>query len=169
MLQVPLATQQKLSKKGNDTTLRFKIIRPVYEELVVSEAVPESIDPKQPISSAAIAFAVFGYLTRETREHFLAVHLDSKNRILAIDCVSTGSLNASIVHPRELFKTILLSSAAAVLLVHNHPSGDPTPSREDHELTSRLKECSELLGIRLLDHIVIGNGCYTSFADQGWL
>lgn len=147
--------------------LRFKIIRPVYEELVLCEPVPEYLDPKQPIQSSALAYAVFRYLSRETREQFLAVHLDTKNRILAIDQVSTGSLNASIVHPRDLFKTCLLSSAAALLLIHNHPSGDPTPSREDIELTQRLKECAELLGIRLLDHVIIGNQSYASFADRG--
>ncbi len=80
--------------------------------------------------------------------------------------VSTGSLNQSIVHPRELFKTALLSSAAAVILIHNHPTGDPTPSTEDIELTRRLKEAGEMIGIRVLDHIVVGDSYY-SFAERG--
>jgi DNA repair protein RadC len=112
---------------------------------------------------------LFDFLSRETKEHFWAVHLDSKNRMLCLDQVSTGSLNASIVHPREVFKSCLLSSAAALLLVHNHPSGDPTPSNEDREITMRLKEVSDLLGIRLLDHVVIGDGRHYSFAHQGIL
>ncbi|PLX91032.1 MAG: DNA repair protein RadC, partial [Desulfuromonas sp.] len=95
------------------------------------------------------------------------LHLDSKNRIVCLDQVSTGSLNASIVHPREVFKSAMLSSAAAILFLHNHPSGDPTPSKEDLELTKRLKEAGELLGVRVLDHIVIGSGCYQSLADKG--
>ena len=96
-------------------------------------------------------------------------HLDSKNRLLCLEIVSVGSLNASIVHPREVYKSALLSSAAAIVFVHNHPSGDPTPSREDIELTSRLKQASDLLGIRLLDHVVIGSGRHFSFADSGLL
>jgi DNA repair protein RadC len=77
-------------------------------------------------------------------------------------------LNQSIVHPRELFKTALLSSAAAIILVHNHPTGDPTPSREDIEITRRLKEAGEILGVKLLDHIVIGSS-YISFVERGLL
>ena len=73
------------------------------------------------------------------------------------------------VHPREIFKSCLLSSAAAIILLHNHPSGDPTPSREDLELTGRLNDSGELLGIRVLDHIIIGSGCYVSLADRGLL
>ncbi len=89
--------------------------------------------------------------------------------MLCLDPVSTGSLNASIVHPREVFKSVLLSSAAVLLLIHNHPSGDPTPSREDIGLTARLREVSELLGIRLLDHVIIGTDRHYSFADHGLL
>ena len=120
-----------------------------------------------PMANEEEVFDLFRFLANETKEHFLSLHLDSKNRILCIDQVSSGSLNASIVHPREVFKTCLLSSAAAVLFLHNHPSGDPEPSREDLELTTRLKEGGELLGIRVLDHIVIGSGRYISLADQG--
>lgn len=101
------------------------------------------------------------------KEVFLALLLDAKNRVLREVQVSEGSLNASIVHPREVFVPVVRESAAAVLFVHNHPSGDPTPSREDLELTSRLQEVGTLMGVRVLDHIIIGNGRYTSFADQG--
>ena len=80
--------------------------------------------------------------------------------------VSTGSLNQSIVHPRELFKTALLSSAAAVILLHNHPTGDPTPSTEDLTITRRLMEAGDMIGIKILDHIVIGD-TYYSFAERG--
>ncbi len=101
------------------------------------------------------------------KEVFLALLLDAKNRLLREVQVSEGSLNASIVHPREVFVPVVRESAAAVLFIHNHPSGDPTPSREDLELTTRLKEVGTLMGVRVLDHIIIGNGRYTSFADQG--
>ena len=122
---------------------------------------------RERFSSSQQVFEFFANLRDETKEHFVALHLDSKNRLSCLDVVSTGSLNASIVHPREVFKGVLLSSAAALILLHNHPSGDPTPSREDLELTGRLKEAGELLGIRVLDHIVIGNGCFVSLADRG--
>jgi DNA repair protein RadC len=83
--------------------------------------------------------------------------------------VSRGSLNQSLVHPREVFAPAVRESAAAVLALHNHPSGDPRPSREDHEVTRRLSEAGEILGIRLLDHVVIGGEGFTSFAREGWL
>jgi DNA repair protein RadC len=102
------------------------------------------------------------------REQFLTVILDNKHKVLAVDQVSVGSLTASIVHPREVFKAILLANAAAFICVHNHPSGDPTPSKEDLEITRRLKEGAELLGIRLLDHIIIGKGRFVSFVDDGY-
>ena len=95
---------------------------------------------KARVTTSGDVFGLFAFLANETKEHFLALHLDSKNHVLCIDHVSSGSLNASIVHPREVFKGVLLSSAAAILLLHNHPSGDPTPSREDLELTGRLRE-----------------------------
>ncbi|MGK2907531.1 MAG: JAB domain-containing protein [Desulfuromonadales bacterium] len=148
-------------------SIRFKIIRPVYETHTVNDQNARYLDAH--LSSSRDVVRLFDFLSRETKEHFWAVHLDSKNRLLCLDQVSTGSLNASIVHPREVYKSALLSSAAALLLVHNHPSGDPTPSAEDREITMRLKAVSELLGIRLLDHIVIGDGRHYSFADQGIL
>jgi DNA repair protein RadC len=153
----------------DEQPLRFKIIRPVYETLTVNDAAAQYFEPREAISSSSHVVRLFNFLSRETREHFWAVHLDSKNKILCLDPVSTGSLNTSIVHPREVFKSCLLSSAAALLLVHNHPSGDPTPSGEDMEITARLKEASELLGIRLLDHVIIGEGRHYSFADSGLL
>ena len=99
----------------------------------------------------------------------MALHLDAKNRIICFDKVSIGSLNASIVHPREVYKTALLSSAAAVLFIHNHPSGDTTPSREDIDMTKRLKDAGELFGIRVLDHLIVGEEGYYSFANNGIL
>ena len=83
--------------------------------------------------------------------------------------VSRGSLNQSLVHPREVFAPAIRESAAAILVVHNHPSGDPTPSREDREVTTRLVEAGDLLGVPLLDHVVVADEGYQSFADRGWL
>ena len=109
---------------------------------------------------------MFSELRSEAKEHFITLHLDGKNRIVAMDKVSSGSLNQSIVHPREVFKTALLSSAAAIILIHNHPSGDPAPSQEDIDVTRRLTEAGGILGIKVLDHIVVGN-TYHSFTENG--
>ena len=99
---------------------------------------------------------------------FLTMHLDGKNRIICIDLVSIGSLNQSIVHPREVFKTACLSNAAAIILVHQHPTGDPTPSSEDIAITRRMKEAGEIMGIKILDHIIVGES-YMSFVEAGLL
>jgi DNA repair protein RadC len=116
---------------------------------------------------------VFSHFHEQLRDHkrerFIALLLDSKNRLLREVGISEGSLTASIVHPREVFAPVVREAAAAVLFVHNHPSGDPSPSREDLEITRRLKEAGELMGVRVLDHIIIGNEDYVSLADRGLL
>ncbi len=156
-------------KAGKPRTIRFKQIRAVFETLTVREEITNYLKPMTRVTTSGEVFEKFHFLKNESKEYFITLHLDGKNKILCIEIVSTGSLNASIVHPREVFKSCLLSSAAAMILMHNHPSGDPTPSREDLELTRRLKEAGELLGIRILDHIIIGDECYISLADLGQL
>ncbi len=104
------------------------------------------------------------------REQCLVMVLDAKHHAIGINVVSVGSLTASIVHPREVFKPAILLNAAAIIVGHNHPSGDTTPSPEDHALTKRLQEAGKCLGIPLLDHLVLGEQrTYWSFADQGLL
>lgn len=119
--------------------------------------------------TAAEAFCAL--IGNPDREYFVAMLLDGKNRITAVNVVSVGSLNQSIVHPRETFKAAILSNAAAVILAHNHPTGDLTPSREDLEITRRLKEAGELLGIKILDHIIVDTetGRNKSFVSLGIL
>ena len=100
------------------------------------------------------------------RECFAAIHLDSRNRPIAVEVVSIGTLNASMVHPRELFKAAILSNDAGLVLAHNHPSGDPTPSREDMELTRRMVQAGDILGIEVLDHIVVApDGGFVSMGE----
>jgi DNA repair protein RadC len=101
------------------------------------------------------------------REHFKAVFLNVKNQVLDVVTVSVGTLNSSLVHPRELFKDAIKASSSGVILVHNHPSGDPTPSDNDKELTIRLCEAGKVLGISVLDHVVIGDSRYVSFRETG--
>jgi len=108
-------------------------------------------------------------LRDEKREHFLIVTLDARHRIMSEQLVSVGSLTSSIVHPREVFRPAVRQAAGAIVLVHNHPSGDPTPSEEDVAVTRRLVHASELLGIRILDHVIVGDGNYASFKESGLL
>jgi DNA repair protein RadC len=119
-------------------------------------------------TSPAQVFEHFHYEFRDSRkEYFLALLLDGKNRIIKRVQISEGSLNQSIVHPREVFNLAVRESAAAMILVHNHPTGDPGPSREDQEITRRLREAGDLLGIKILDHIIIGDGAFFSFVERG--
>lgn len=106
-------------------------------------------------------------LIGEDREHFYCICLDTKNRTRKIVEVSVGSLNASIVHPRELFREAIAVSAASVVIVHNHPSGDPTPSGADIQLTRRLVKAGDVLGVEVLDHLVIGGDEHASLRDLG--
>lgn len=101
------------------------------------------------------------------KEHFVCLFLNTKNQILAKETLSMGSLNASIVHPREVFRAAIKCSSASIVCVHNHPSGDPTPSPEDVNLTARLVEAGSIIGIDVLDHVIIGDQRYISLKEQG--
>ena len=103
------------------------------------------------------------------REQFIIACLNTKNEPTNISVVSVGTLNKAIVHPREVFKTAILSNAASIMAFHNHPSGETTPSQQDIQLTNRLVGAGELLGIKLLDHLIIGDGAFTSLKEKGYL
>lgn len=119
---------------------------------------------RSPEDAANLLMARLRY---EAREHFIVLVLSTKNHVLATLTISIGSLNASIVHPRELFRQVIHYSAASVILVHNHPSGDPTPSSEDIGLTRKLMDAGELLEIPVLDHVIIGDNKYVSLKEKG--
>jgi DNA repair protein RadC len=106
-------------------------------------------------------------LRDDLRERFLVVMLDGRHRVLGESTVSVGTLTASLVHPREVFRPALERAAAAIVLVHNHPSGDPSPSGEDRRVTTRLRQAGELLGIRVVDHVVVADGGFFSFQEAG--
>ncbi|OMF96821.1 JAB domain-containing protein [Paenibacillus sp. FSL R7-0337] len=101
------------------------------------------------------------------REVFCVMTLDTKNQPNAFQIISVGTLNASLVHPREVFKVCMLSNAASLMCFHNHPSGNPVPSPQDIEITERLRDSGTLLGIDLLDHIIIGDGSFVSMKERG--
>lgn len=101
------------------------------------------------------------------QEHFVALFLNTKNRVIGRETLSVGSLNAAIVHPREVFRAAVKRSAASIICAHNHPSGDPTPSPEDIQLTNRLTEAGHIIGIEVLDHVIIGDRRYVSMKERG--
>lgn len=106
-------------------------------------------------------------LRTESREHFLVLLLNARHECTAVETVSIGSLNASIVHPREVFRPAVLAAAASIIVGHNHPSGDPEPSEEDVNITRRLVQVGELLGIALLDHVIVGSRGVVSLRERG--
>lgn len=103
------------------------------------------------------------------REHFKVILLDSKNAVISVETVSIGTVNASIVHPREALKPAVEKSATSIILVHNHPTGNVSPSREDVLITRRFEKCGRILGIDVVDHIIIGDGDYRSMKESGYL
>ncbi len=125
-------------------------------------------DPRREVRNPAdlrdLLMAEMRYLEQE---HFKTVLLDTKSRVISVEAVSVGNLDSSPAHPREVFKTPIRKNAAAVILAHNHPSGDPTPSQQDLKLTRRLAEAGRILGIEVLDHLVIGDNRCVSFRECG--
>ena len=119
---------------------------------------------KSPEDAAELVMEDMRYLDRE---YFRAMLLNTKNRVLSLETISVGTLSSSAVHPRELFKVAIKKSAAALILIHNHPSGDPTPSREDLEVTKRLEEAGKIIGIDVLDHLIIGDNKFVSLKAKG--
>ncbi|MDH7570370.1 MAG: DNA repair protein RadC [Armatimonadota bacterium] len=113
-----------------------------------------------------VACLVMPELVCERREHLRALLLDRRNQVQRVCTISIGSLDASIVHPREVFREAVTNSAAALIVAHNHPSGDPTPSSEDIAITRRLAEAGQILGIELLDHVIVGDGRFVSLREQ---
>lgn len=138
---------------------------------MVRESKGSILFPRRQVKSAEDAVELAGpLLTDCDREKFLVIVLDTKHYPNILEIVSVGSLDATIVHPREVFKTAMVGNGSAVLCLHSHPSGDPTPSPEDLAVTNRLKEAASILGIDLLDHLVVGSdGRYTSLRAKGLL
>lgn len=126
----------------------------------------EKIKISSPSDAAVLMMEEMRYYKKE---YFKIILLDTKNNIKKVCEISVGSLNSSIVHPREVFSEAVVNSASSIILVHNHPSGESEPSREDIALTNRLDECGKILGVKVLDHIIIGDGVFYSFKEEGLL
>jgi DNA repair protein RadC len=127
-------------------------------------------NPGRPVisSPADVDGLLRGRIANLDRENFVAVLLNTKNEVIEFPTISVGTLSASLVHPREVFKPAIRASAASVVLAHNHPSGRVEPSREDREVTRRLAEAAEIIGIEVLDHVILGDG-YFSMKEHGML
>ena len=109
---------------------------------------------------------VVGDIRRKKKEHFVVLYLNARNQLIRKETVSIGTLNANIVHPREVFQPAVVASAASIILVHNHPSGDTSPSRDDIELTKRMLSAGEMMGIDVLDHVIVSDRGYVSFKEK---
>ena len=118
--------------------------------------------------SRQVAEILMDEMMYEKREFFMALNLNSKMQVESKSIISIGNLDSAPVHPREVFGPAVRRGAAAVIVAHNHPSGDPAPSPQDIEVTKRLIKASEVLGIRLIDHVIVGNGCFTSMKSEGF-
>jgi DNA repair protein RadC len=119
------------------------------------------------LANAHDVYDKFKKMHEADKERFYSVLLDNKNKVIGVEMVSQGDLSSAPVNPREVYKSALLASAAAVIFVHAHPSGDPEPSFADKEITHMLRQAGELMGVNVLDHVIIGRDAYYSFADKG--
>ena len=143
------------------TRINFYTLKMVKEDSVPYE-VPVIKSPAEAYQAAKQLLA----LHEEPEEHFCIICLNAKNKIVGVHTISIGTVNATIVHPREVFKAAMLNNASAIICLHNHPSGDPEPSREDIETTRRLVEAGEIMGIKVLDHVIIGGQRYLSMKEK---
>jgi DNA repair protein RadC len=148
-------------------TINLREVRPVYRDKKVSLTMKEKLSKR--IKTPRDAWLLFRDLQDEAKENVVALHLDSKNQILVFEVVSVGTINMSLLEPREVFGTSMMVRAVGVLLLHNHPSGDCAPSPEDKVVTANLKHAADILRVKLLDHIIVGRNSYFSFNEEGLL
>ncbi|EHY92829.1 putative DNA repair protein [Staphylococcus saprophyticus subsp. saprophyticus KACC 16562] len=128
-----------------------------------------SVDDKIQINSPKdVADFMMGKMEHLTQEKFIALFLNSKNIIIKQKTIFMGTLNSAIVHPREIYSEAVKCASNAIIVLHNHPSGDTTPSLEDIKTTDRLRECGDILGVQLLDHVIIGDHTYLSMVEEGY-
>lgn len=144
------------------STSKVRELRLTYAPTLVTH------DKREPCNTPSRAAAVVApFLRDEPVEVYMVLLLDTKYRVLAVHTVSRGSLNETIVHPREVFRPAIVAGAAAIIGAHNHPSGDPTPSPDDHQIALRLNDAGRLLGIEVLDHLIIGDAGFTAATTPG--
>ena len=139
--------------------IRLEVVR----EAASAHGLPEYIDTPSDV------LPLLGRIKNSDRETFVCIHLSSRNQVNALEVVSIGHLNTTVVHPREVFKAAILSNSASLILAHNHPSGSPDPSDDDQELTKRMVEAGKLIGIEVLDHLIVSASSYFSMKEMGMM
>jgi len=156
---------EDLRKEGISQNTAIKIVAAfgLSKKLALSKG-DELITIRSPEDVSTMMMEELRYLQKE---HFICLFLNTKNQVMGKETLSIGTLNSAIVHPREVFQASIKRSSASIICIHNHPSGDPTPSPEDIELTKRLENSGCILGIEVLDHVIIGNDKYVSLKEQG--
>jgi len=159
------ATIEELSQIKGIGLAKAAQIKACFELGKREELEPESkgFDIKNP---EAVVKAIRTSIKDKAKEHFKLILLNPRNKIIGISTISIGTLNASLVHPREVFKDAIMHSAASVILAHNHPSGDPEPSEDDLTITKRLTEAGKILGVEVIDHIIVGKNSFFSFKEK---
>jgi DNA repair protein RadC len=169
VVNAPVEALQNVKGLGLAKALQLKACLEIARRVVRDEAVAEEGRNKtQAVADPADIAGLVRPLVRDwKKEHFFVASFDNRNRVLGVDLIGIGTLNANLVHPRETFGTAIGHSASHIAIAHNHPSGDPTPSEADVTVTKRLKEAGELMGIHLLDHVVISKSVYFSFRENG--
>jgi len=161
-LDASLDDLRKIRGIGLANAFGIKLFQTVSERYT-REKIPERITLD---TSEVVANFLQKLIGREKKEHFVMLSLDSRNNLIEISSISIGSLTASVVHPREVFRKAIRVSAAQIIIAHNHPSGNPEPSPEDVALTRRLEDAAKILGIELLDHIVVTKDTFSSLKEQ---
>ncbi len=160
--RLPLVDVVKQEKQQPAKRVNIVSVKLVRESSILYE--------KRSIRSPQDAYELAkSFLEDKDREHFIVVSLDTKNQPVSINVCHIGSLNASLVSPREVMKAAILSSAASIMVLHNHPSGLTDPSNEDIKVTKRLVEAGNLMGIELLDHIIVGDNTFNSLKEKGYI
>lgn len=146
-------------------------IKEVYLTVRETPTIPVKLEQLEgkPYTSSDQIFRAFCAMNERDVEQFIVLHLDTKNAIRSMQVVSTGTMSASLVHPREVFRAAILNGASRIIVLHNHPSGDPEPSVEDTAMMERLQEAGKIIGITLLDALIVCQNRYVSFADRGLL
>lgn len=161
-----MRSKQKIETDILEGKTWYKV--PEYKVMLVRDKTTET-ETKFINSPDDVNKILQSYLNGADREHAIVLLLNQKNGIIGINTVSVGNLSSSIVHPREVFKPAIVAGAAAIILAHNHPSGDPTPSSDDLLVTKRIKNAGDILGIDVLDHVIIGDNCYVSLKTRDLL
>ena len=161
------ASVEELSQVKGIGSAKASQIKAAFELANRLEGYSEAVDKPVVKTPDDVVSLVAGKLKGKKKEHFLVLLLNTRNQLIKVSEISVGSLDTSIVHPREVFKEAISASAASVILVHNHPSGDPEASEDDIKLTKRLAQAGEIVGIDVLDHIIIGGKKYLSLKREG--